>query len=178
MAKVAFITGGNGITGSAILEYLARKTTKEEWSQIIVTSRSPFKTTVQDPRISFVALDLTQEPKSLVEVMRKPCAPVTHAYFSSYVHKDDFGELNTANKALFDNFLNALLQVAPKLENCSLQTGGMPKSLCGSVSIILTLTRQVLQRTPAPYPFSSTRRRSKTRNSRAKLLLSARGFLG
>ena len=124
MAKVAFITGGNGITGSAIIEYLARTTNKEEWSQIIVTSRSPFKTILQDDRIQFVALDFTQDPKSLAAAMKEPCASVTHAYFSSYVHKDDFVELNTANQALFENFLNALLDVAPKLENCTLQTGG------------------------------------------------------
>lgn len=124
MAKVAFITGGNGITGSAIIEHLAQTTSNNEWSQIIVTSRSPFKTTVQDPRIRFIALDFTNDASSLVSAMREPCASVTHAYFSSYVHRDDFMELNSANQALFENFLTALLEVAPKLENCTLQTGG------------------------------------------------------
>jgi nucleoside-diphosphate-sugar epimerase len=122
--KVAFITGGNGITGSAIIEHLARNTTKEEWSDIIVTSRSPFKTLVEDPRIKFVALDYTKDPKELIESSREICAPVTHAYFSSYVHKDDFAELNTANQALFENFLKALVEVTPKLESVCLQTGG------------------------------------------------------
>jgi nucleoside-diphosphate-sugar epimerase len=122
--KVAFITGGNGITGSAIIEHLARNTTKEEWSDIIVTSRSPFKTLVEDPRIKFVALDYTKDPKELIESSRGICAPVTHAYFSSYVHKDDFVELNTANRALFENFLKALVEVTPKLESVCLQTGG------------------------------------------------------
>ena len=125
MAKVAFVTGGNGITGSAIIEHLVQTTNKDQWSDIIVTSRSPFKTTVQDDRIRFIALDFTHDTKSLVKAMRDYCAPVTHAYFSSYVHRDDFMELNSANQALFENFLNALLEVAPKLENCTLQTGGM-----------------------------------------------------
>jgi nucleoside-diphosphate-sugar epimerase len=122
--KVAFITGGNGITGSAIIQHLANNTSKEEWSDIIVTSRSPFKTLVQDPRIKFVALDFTKQPKELIDSMRDICASVTHAYFSSYVHKDDFAELNTANQALFENFLRALVEVTPKLEAVCLQTGG------------------------------------------------------
>jgi len=124
MAKVAFITGGNGITGSAILEYLVKNTTSSEWSKLIVTSRSPFKTTVQDDRISFIALDLTENPEVLAKKMGPVCKDVTHAYFSSYVHKDDFVELNKANEELFSNFLDTLIAVAPSLENCTLQTGG------------------------------------------------------
>jgi nucleoside-diphosphate-sugar epimerase len=122
--KVAFITGGNGITGTAIVEYLARNTTAEQWSTIIVTSLSPLKSTVQDPRVKFIALDFQQDPDTLADQMRELCAPVTHAYFSSYVHRDNFAELNRANAALFENFLQALLKVARSLENCTLQTGG------------------------------------------------------
>jgi nucleoside-diphosphate-sugar epimerase len=124
MAKVAFITGGNGITGSAILEHLVTKTDVSQWNKIIVTSRSPFKTTVQDPRIEFIALDFTQDVEQLVQLMRDACSQITHAYFSSYVHKDDFAELNLANERLFANFLDALTSVAPRLENITLQTGG------------------------------------------------------
>ncbi|KEF55239.1 uncharacterized protein A1O9_08893 [Exophiala aquamarina CBS 119918] len=56
--------------------------------------------------------------------MHNECGDVTHAYFSSYVHKDDFIGLNNANQAFFENFQDALLATAPKLENCTLQTGG------------------------------------------------------
>ena len=122
--KVAFITGGNGITGSALIEYLAKNTKVNEFQKIITTSRSPFQTTVSDPRIEFIALDFTQKAEALAERMRDVCREVTHAYFSSYVHKDDFQELNTANQALFQNFLEALLLSAPKLQNVTLQTGG------------------------------------------------------
>ncbi|KAK3686428.1 hypothetical protein LTR37_019816 [Vermiconidia calcicola] len=124
MSKTAFITGANGISGSAILEYLAQNTTAEDWNSIIVTSRSPFKTTVSDPRIKFIALDFTQDAKALAEQMKDICAPVTHAYFCSYVHKDDFAKLNAANEALFENFLDSLEQVAKSLQNVTLQTGG------------------------------------------------------
>lgn len=64
MAKTAFITGGNGITGSAILEYLVQNTTDRKWKKFVVTSRSPFKTTVSDPRIEFIALDFTKDARS------------------------------------------------------------------------------------------------------------------
>ena len=124
MGKVALITGANGITGGAILEYLVQTTTSEEWSKIVTTSRSPFKTTVSDPRVSFIALDFSQKPDVLLKEMRGVCKEVTHAYFSSYVHKDDFAELNTANSSLFENFLTALMEASPDLENCTLQTGG------------------------------------------------------
>lgn len=122
--KVAFITGGNGITGSAILEHLVKSTNTSQFSKIVITSRSAFKTTVSDPRVQFIALDFTQPADALASKMREVCTDVTHAYFSSYVHKDDFVELNEANAALFENFLGALLKVTPKLENVTLQTGG------------------------------------------------------
>lgn len=124
MGKVAFITGANGITGSAILKYLVETTSVDEWSELIVTSRSPFKTIVSDPRIKFVALDFGQDVEHLAEKMNGVCANVTHAYFSSYVHKDDFAELNKANEQLFTNFLDALIKTAPSLQNVTLQTGG------------------------------------------------------
>jgi nucleoside-diphosphate-sugar epimerase len=124
MGKVAFITGGNGITGSAILEHLVKHTTSEQWSKIIVTSRSPFKTHLSDPRIVFIALDFSKPSSELAPSMKDICSSVTHSYFSSYVHKDDFVELNKANLSLFENFLTSLTEVAPHLENVTLQTGG------------------------------------------------------
>ncbi|KAJ5869912.1 hypothetical protein N7455_004853 [Penicillium solitum] len=124
MSKVALITGANGITGSAILEHLAKHTTASEWSRIIITSRSPLKTTVSDPRVEFIALDFSNPPEKLAEQMGVQCAEVTHAYFSSYVHKDDFVELNKANRSLFENFLSTLISVSKGLQNCTLQTGG------------------------------------------------------
>jgi nucleoside-diphosphate-sugar epimerase len=124
MVKVALITGGNGITGSAIAEYLARQTTKEQWRKIIVTSRSSARLPLDDPRFSFVELDFTKPIEELITVMEKTCSDTTHAFFSSYVHKDSFEELASVNCALFENFLTALEHTAPALENITLQTGG------------------------------------------------------
>jgi nucleoside-diphosphate-sugar epimerase len=124
MAKVALITGANGITGSAILDHLVKHTTSEEWSRIIITSRSPLTLDIKDARVEFIALDFSKSREQLVQEMSSLCADVTHAYFSSYIHKDTFTELNIANCSLFESFLEALLEVAKGLQNCTLQTGG------------------------------------------------------
>ncbi|KAH6689894.1 hypothetical protein F5X68DRAFT_131409 [Plectosphaerella plurivora] len=121
--KVAFITGANGITGTALIEHLA-SSKPTEWSSIVATSLSPLKTRAKDSRISFIPLDFTKSSKDIIPEMQEACSEVTHAYFSSYVHEDDFAQLNVANAQLFENFLDALLAVAPKLESCVLQTGG------------------------------------------------------
>lgn len=123
MAKIAFVTGANGITGGGITEHLSTKTTAEEWSQIVITSRSPLAHGFSDSRIRFVALDFLEPVEELVLLMRGVCGSVTHAYFSSYVHRDEFTALQSANRYLFENFLSALVQVSPKLQNVTLQTG-------------------------------------------------------
>lgn len=124
MAKVALIAGGSGITGSTILEHLTKNTTVDKWSRIILTSRSPLSIPVCDPRVEFIALDSSKDPKALAQEINPVCTDVTHAYFS-YVHKDDFSELNKANRSLFENLLQALLAVAGgRLQNCTLQTDG------------------------------------------------------
>ncbi|KAM3068427.1 hypothetical protein ACMFMG_009564 [Clarireedia jacksonii] len=122
--KTAFITGVNGITGSAVCEYLVRNTTRDEWEKIIVTSRSPLVLDVTDDRVEFIALDFTKPPTELAQEMKEICKPVTHAYFASYVHKTRLEELETANRGLFKNFLEALMLSAFKLENVLLYTGG------------------------------------------------------
>lgn len=124
MGKVALVTGANGITGSAILEHLVKHSDSTQWEKIIITSRSPLRLNVRDPRVEFIALDFSLPPKELAAKMHSQCTSVTHAYFSSYVHKDSFEELNVANRDLFENFLTALLDVATHFQNCTLQTGG------------------------------------------------------
>ncbi|KAI0123922.1 hypothetical protein BJ170DRAFT_696921 [Xylariales sp. AK1849] len=121
---MAFITVANGISGSAIVEHLCNTTTSDDWDSIIVTPRSPFNPTVTDPRIKFIALDFTHDIPSLVEKLKKVCGLVSHAYFCSYLHKDDFVESYAANKSLFENFLSALDKTAPTLKSVTLQTGG------------------------------------------------------
>jgi len=122
-SKVAFVTGCNGISGNAIVEHLIR-TPKTEWSKIIITSRRPLAAYWQDPRIEFIALDYLSPVSELIEQTKDVCKDVTHAFFTSYVHVDDFKVLKEKNVPLFTNFLDSLDAVAPNLENVCLQTGG------------------------------------------------------
>jgi nucleoside-diphosphate-sugar epimerase len=122
--KVALITGANGITGSAIARHLCENTSSSEWSKILITSRSPLSLAFTDPRMTFIAMDFSKTPDDLARIMGKECTDVTHAYFSSYVHHDDFAELNRANGQLFEHFLEALTRASRKLQNVTLQTGG------------------------------------------------------
>lgn len=93
-------------------------------SKIIITSRRPLSAYWQDPRIEFIALDYLSPVADLIEATEVICKNVTHAFFTSYVHVDDFKVLKEKNVPLFTNFLDSLDAVAPNLENVCLQTGG------------------------------------------------------
>ncbi|KAI0592716.1 hypothetical protein F4775DRAFT_599689 [Biscogniauxia sp. FL1348] len=122
--KVAFVTGVNGISGNAIVEHLIRQP-PEEWTEIIITSRSPLKTYWQDYRIRFIAIDFLQPLEETIKRMAFLCRRVTHAFFTSYVHHDDFAQLKEHNVPLFENFLTAIDTVAgTNLQRVCLQTGG------------------------------------------------------
>ncbi|KAB8208680.1 hypothetical protein BDV34DRAFT_210730 [Aspergillus parasiticus] len=121
--KVAFVAGANGISGFAIIEHLVRQP-KAEWSKIIVTSRRPLAYFWPDPRVEFVAVDFLEPVEKIVAKLRNICAPVTHTYFTSYVHHDDFRVLKEKNVPLFKNFMDAVDEVCPNLERVCLQTGG------------------------------------------------------
>ncbi|KAF5250379.1 hypothetical protein FANTH_4412 [Fusarium anthophilum] len=121
--RVAFVTGVNGISGNAIVEYMIRQP-KSEWSRIVITSRSPLGNYWEDPRIEFVALDFLAPVKDIIAKITPTCSDVTHAYFTSYVHVDDFEKLKDYNAPLFENFLTAIDTVAgASLQRVCLQTG-------------------------------------------------------
>ncbi|KEF54721.1 uncharacterized protein A1O9_09163 [Exophiala aquamarina CBS 119918] len=122
--KVALVTGCNGISGNAIVEHLIRQP-REEWSKIVVTSRSPLKNYWQDPRVEFVAVDFLEPVQTVISTLSRSCEKVTHAYYTSYVHTDDFTKLRDYNVPLFETFLVAIDTIAGQnLERICLQTGG------------------------------------------------------
>ncbi|KAL4905536.1 hypothetical protein BDW74DRAFT_185061 [Aspergillus multicolor] len=121
--KVAFVTGANGISGFAIIEHLVRQP-KEEWVSIIVSSRRPLPNAWVDPRVQFVAVDFLEPVETITAKLKHICADVTHTFFTSYVHDDDFKVLRDKNVPLFHNFLDAVDTVCPKLQRVCLQTGG------------------------------------------------------
>ena len=151
MGKIAFITDANGITGSAILGYLVQTTNSKQGSKIVMTSRCPFKRATSDPCVEYIALDFSQKPEILAEKMRGVRKEVIYAYFSPYIHVDDFAELNTANRLLFENFLSALLEVPLDLESAlSRPEGNTTMSTC-------TLYRlQLVKKSPVEKPVSTT----------------------
>lgn len=93
-------------------------------SKIIVSSRRPLPTPWIDPRVEFVAVDFLESVETIISKLKDICAPVTHAYFTSYVHDDDFRVLREKNVPLFRNFLDAVDAACPGLQRVSLQTGG------------------------------------------------------
>lgn len=94
-------------------------------SHIIVSSRSPLKNYWQDPRVEFVAVDFLEPVDAIIARISPICNNVTHAYFTSYVHTDDFSKLRELNIPLFENFLTSIDQVAGEsLKRICLQTGG------------------------------------------------------
>lgn len=96
----------------------------EPRSKIIVTSRRPLSNSWRDPRVEFIALDFLEPVDKIVNDLKDVTADVTHAYFTSYVHHDDFRLLKEKNIPLFRNFMDAIDLACPKLERVSLQTGG------------------------------------------------------
>ncbi|KAF2034279.1 nucleoside-diphosphate-sugar epimerase GsfE [Setomelanomma holmii] len=124
-SKVAFVSGANRLSGNAIIEYLIRLP-KAEFSRIIISSRSPLATTWQDHRVDFVAIDFLASVADIKQKLEEAgCHEVTHAYFTSYIHKDDFNALKEANIPLFRNFVDAIDSVDGKsLQRICLQTGG------------------------------------------------------
>lgn len=93
-------------------------------SKIIISSRSPLSHYWQDSRVEFVALDFLDPVDSIVKKLEHIATDVTHAFFVSYVHVNDFALLRDTNIPLFKNFLDSLDVVAPKLQHICLQTGG------------------------------------------------------
>lgn len=90
----------------------------------MVTSRSPLKNFWQDPRVEHVSIDFLAPVNELIQKLEKCCKGVTHAYYTSYVHTDDFSKLANFNVPLFENFLTAIDAVAmDTLQRVCLQTG-------------------------------------------------------
>lgn len=81
-----------------------------------------------DPRVQFVALDFLEPVDDIVTKMKPFTETVTHVFFASYVHSDDFKLLRDKNIPLFRNFLDAVDRACPKLERVCLQTGGKVSS--------------------------------------------------
>lgn len=80
--------------------------------------------------MEFVAIDFLSPIETIIQKMLPLCQEVTHAYYTSYVHTDDFDRLRDLNVPLFQNFLTAIDTVAgSSLQRVCLQTGGKVRDL-------------------------------------------------
>lgn len=80
--------------------------------------------------MEFIAIDFLDPLESIIAKIEPYCFDVTHAYFTSYVHNDNFDILKEKNVPLFKNFLTAIDTVAGEsLQRVCLQTGGKVRSL-------------------------------------------------
>ena len=82
----------------------------------------------RDPRLQLVSgIDLTGSVDSVVSSMKQKISgvnTVTHAIFTAYIEKPDFESLRIVNTDLLTTGIEALDQLAPKLQSVVLQTGG------------------------------------------------------
>lgn len=119
------------MVGTFHREVVASHLTPIPRSKIVVTSRSPLRTYWQDPRVEFVAIDFLNLVEDIIKKMTPICEDVSHAFFTSYVHTDDFTKLRDMNVPLFQNFLTAIDTVAgTSLQRICLQTGGKVMMQC------------------------------------------------
>jgi hypothetical protein len=74
--------------------------------------------------VEFIALDFLSPVPDLIKRIENMCKDVTHTFFTSYIHVDDFEIQKEMNVPLFQNFLDSIDAVAFDLQNACLQTGG------------------------------------------------------
>ncbi|GAA5859072.1 hypothetical protein JCM1840_003736 [Sporobolomyces johnsonii] len=121
--STALVFGANGISGIALLEALSATSTSE-WAKIIAVSRRPPVLEHKDPRIVFESIDLLTSPQEIAAKLKHAgAAEATHAFFYSYVAKEDERELIDVNERLFRNSTAAVAEVCPKMEVFQLQVG-------------------------------------------------------
>lgn len=58
----------------------------------------------QDPRFEYVAIDYLDEVKNIAEQTKQVCRDMTHAYYTSYVHVEDFMHLKDKNVPMSIDF--------------------------------------------------------------------------
>ena len=79
--------------------------------------------------MEFISLNFLEPVEELIQKMHPFCQGVTNAFFTSYVHTDDFTKLRDLNVPLFEHFLLAIDSVAGNfLQRVCLQTGGKVRS--------------------------------------------------
>ncbi|KAH9907177.1 hypothetical protein F4778DRAFT_768855 [Xylariomycetidae sp. FL2044] len=98
----ALVTGATGITGSAVVDALARS---PEYTKVYTLSRS--QKASSHPKVEHATLDLQSSADEMSESLSH-IPPVTHIYFCAYLANPDEAEAARINGAMLSNFLKAL----------------------------------------------------------------------
>lgn len=83
-----------------------------------------------------MAIDFLDRAEVIVEKLKELCKNVTHAFFTSYIHDNDFSKLHVKNGPLFRNFIKSVDLACPKLQRVVLQTGGKVRLTLAEMSEI------------------------------------------
>jgi nucleoside-diphosphate-sugar epimerase len=121
-AKVAFVTGANGVTGQYLLAQLAQE---PEWTRVIATSRRPPGSLPQSDRVGFHQHDLNKDVDAITKALQEMGATrVTHFFHMAYIHHDEFAKQYEYNVPFFKNVLTAVEELNRNtLQRVVLQTG-------------------------------------------------------
>ncbi|KAA8916066.1 hypothetical protein TRICI_001789 [Trichomonascus ciferrii] len=130
--KHALVFGASGISGWSILNQALTYPTPTTFNRITgICNRPLTKQEVQlpdDPRINIVpGIDLTGSVDNVVKALKEKVESVetvNTVYFCAYIQTSDFESLKKVNTDLLRVAIEAVEQVAPKLEAVILQTGG------------------------------------------------------
>ena len=124
-SRVACVWGANGISGSAMIRVLVEQS-RQEWSRIICISRRPTLLDIDDDRIYFLAIDITEASVDdlLRELGKMGGESITDVFYYAYIAKQDETELDDVNKRLLQKALDVTVRLAGAQIRCfSLQTG-------------------------------------------------------
>ncbi|KAK5456958.1 hypothetical protein LTS15_004738 [Exophiala xenobiotica] len=133
----AIVTGANGISGFHTMRVLLES--PERWTKVYALSRRPppkemmgLLTEAQRSRVQHVAVDFLEDPQKIADPLKAANVTADYVFFYSYLQPkpppgaaawSNADELVKVNKALLDNFLQALTiaKITPK--RFLLQTG-------------------------------------------------------
>ncbi|KAJ9104750.1 hypothetical protein QFC19_003891 [Naganishia cerealis] len=121
--STAIVFGATGVSGIACLRALLQ-TPVSEYKSILAVSRRAPALDANDNRVKHVNVDLMGPVEIIADGLRKAGgADAAHVFFYSYIAKEEEEDLVETNRKLFSHSLEALAQVATKLQVLLLQTG-------------------------------------------------------
>lgn len=105
------VFGASGISGISLIDTLLEDPSR--WSKIIAVSRRPPHQ--QSDKISHVSVDLLNSSSDEIaeSLVKGGAGDATHAFFFSYIAKDDEDELIDVNFKLFSNVRNVFMRRKP-----------------------------------------------------------------